>query len=144
MSAINTQFNKGNYNEWDSLICIQLPLVDKVLRDTLLPKIEDTLTSMLGYYSSWTKEELSARPYVEEDSFKGVYIEISYIVEDFKVQSVPIEAVTEDETAISNYLCGDNIESVNTEIDTTTGLLKISALYKFTITKEEDNSNDKV
>ena len=145
MSAKNTQFNKGNYNEWDDLVSTQLPLVDETLRETILPKLEDTLTSMLGYYSDWTKEELNARPYVEDDSFKGVYIEVSYMVEDFKVQSVPTEAVEEDEKAISDYMTEENVEITGTDIDTTSGLLKITMLYHFDDYKdEEDINNDEV
>lgn len=144
MSAKNTQFNKGNYNEWDDLVSTQLPLVDTTLRETILPKLEDTLASMLGYYSDWTKEELNARPYVEDDSFKGVYIEVSYLVDDFKVQSVPTEAVEEDEKAISDYMTEDNIEITSTDIDTTNGLLKITMLYHFDAFEKEETEDDEV
>lgn len=144
MSAKNTQFNKGNYNEWDDLVSTQLPLVDTTLRETILPKLEDTLASMLGYYSAWTKEELNARPYVEDDSFKGVYIEVSYLVDDFKVQSVPTEAVEEDEKAISDYMTEDNIEITSTDIDTTNGLLKITMLYHFDDFEKEETEDDEV
>lgn len=144
MSAKNTQFNKGNYNEWDDLVSTQLPLVDTTLRETILPKLEDTLASMLGYYSDWTKEELNARPYVEDDSFKGVYIEVSYLVDDFKVQSVPTEAVEEDEKAISDYMTEDNIEITSTDIDTTNGLLKITMLYHFDDFEKEETEDDEV
>lgn len=142
MGAKNTQFNKGNYNEWDTLVTKKLPLVDKTLRETILPKLDDTLTSMLGYYSDWTKEELNARPYVEEDSFKGVYIEISYQVEDFKVQNAPRDAVEEDETSISNYMTENTVEIISTEIDTTTGNMKIVLLYHFADNLAEENLND--
>jgi hypothetical protein len=148
MSAKNTQFNKGNYNEWYNLISTQLPLVDDELRDSLLPKIDDTLKSMLGNYSDWTKEELNAQPYVEDDSFKGVYIEVSYLVDDFKVQSVPKEAVEEDEKSITDYLTEDHIEVTNTEIDTNSGLLKLTIIYHFNEdeieTEDEEIIDDKV
>lgn len=147
MSAKNTQFNKGNYNEWYNLISTQLPLVDDELRDSLLPKIDDTLKSMLGNYSDWTREELNAQPYVEDDSFKGVYIEVSYLVDDFKVQSVPKEAVEEDENAIKNYLTEDHIEITTAEIDTNSGLLKLTIIYHFNtdeVETDEDVIDDEV
>lgn len=147
MSAKNTQFNKGNYNEWYNLISTQLPLVDDELRDSLLPKIDDTLKSMLGNYSDWTREELNAQPYVEDDSFKGVYIEVSYLVDDFKVQSVPKEAVEEDENVIKNYLTEDHIEITTAEIDTNSGLLKLTIIYHFNadeVETDEDVIDDEV
>ena len=146
MSVRNAQFNKGNYNEWDNLVTTQLPLVDVTLREEILPKLDSVLSSMLGGYSEWSREELNARPYVDDSSFKGVYIEVAYFVEDFKVQNVPDEAVEEDEKALSDYMSGGNIEITSTEIDTNTGILKITALYHFDALKEntEEMNNDKV
>ena len=55
----NEQFEKGNYNEWDRIVKEVLPNANKTIRYTLLPLLDETLKSMLGQVSKWTKEEIN-------------------------------------------------------------------------------------
>lgn len=133
-----SQFQKGNYNEWDNIVTKCLPNIDTELRNTFLPKLDGALKSMLGSYTDFKREELNAYPFMDGNLFKGVYIEITYIVEDFHVQNVPDKAVSADEETLSNYLPEDKISISELKIDTGTGKLKIKAIFSFNDTEDKE------
>lgn len=132
------QFQKGNYNEWSKLVSKALPDADTALRDVFLPKLDGALKSMLGSFTDIKREELNAYPYMNKESFEGVCVEISYIVEDFHVQNVPDDAVSADEKALSDYLPENKIRIQELKIDTITGELRLKAIFLFN--EETDNS----
>lgn len=136
-----SQFQKGNYNEWSNIVTKLLPETDTILRDMFLPKLDGALKSMLGGYADIKREELNACPFIDADSFKGVSVEITYIVEDFHVQNVPEEAVIADEDALSDYLTEKNIEIQELKIDTMTGKLKLEIAFLF---PEESDRSERI
>lgn len=140
---MQSQFQKGNYNEWDTTITKTIPDIDTELRNTFLPKLDGALKSMLGGYTSFTREELNAYPFLEETKFTGVCVEITYIVDDFHVQNVPEEAVHTDEESLQNYLTEGNTIIKELKINTNTGELKITVVFSFNENQEE-NTNDKI
>ena len=126
-----SQFQKGNYNEWSSLVYKALPDADTSLREIFLPKLDGALKSMLGSFTDIKREELNAYPYMDKESFEGVCVEITYIVKDFQVLNAPDDAVSADEKSLSDYLPENKIRIQELKIDTMTGELKLKVIFLF-------------
>lgn len=122
----NSQFNSGNYNEWDNLVKEILPQINKTLRYTAIPKIDEKLNAMVGYNADITKEDISIEQIVDKDGLKGIKASISYYVDEFKVPNAPQDAIDTDKEAIVNYLNCDMFEVIDIDIDTNEGMLNLT------------------
>ena len=135
----NEQFEKGNYNEWDRIVKEVLHNANKTIRYTLLPKIDNTLKSMLGQVSQWTREEISVSQCLENDRLSSILYTISYIVEDFNVPEASKDAVETDQDAIRQALESDEVAIDSVAIDTSNGQMKI--LARIQLEEEEDEQD---
>lgn len=123
----NEQFEKGNYNEWDRIVKEVLPNANKTIRYTLLPLLDETLKSMLGQVSEWTKEEINVSQSLNNDKLNSILYSIIYIVDDFNVPEASKEAIETDQDAIRTALESDDVAIDSVTIDTSDGKLTVVA-----------------
>ena len=135
----NEQFEKGNYNEWDKIVKEVLPNANKIIRYTLLPKLDKTLKSMLGQVSQWTREEISVSQCLEDNRLSSVLYTISYMVDDFNVPEASKEAIETDQDAIRQALESDEVAIDSVIIDTSNGRLTVTA--RIPLEEEEDEQD---
>lgn len=126
---IEKTFASGNYNAWETFIKETLPLKNSVFREKVIPRIDQTLESMLGVYASIKKTSIDITPTFDE--YLTIRANIVYSVEDFNAPDVPTAAVEKDVTAITNTLKEQIDEEFATieevDIDINTGELKVIA-----------------
>ena len=135
----NEQFEKGNYNEWDRIVKEVLPNANKTIRYTLLPKIDNTLKSMLGQVSQWTREEINVSQCLEDNRLSSILYTISYMVDDFNVPEASKEAIETDQDAIRQALESDEVAIDSVVIDTSNGRLTVTA--RIPLEEEEDEQD---
>ena len=135
----NEQFEKGNYNEWDKIVKEVLPNANKIIRYTLLPELDKTLTSMLGQVSQWTREEINVSQCLEDNRLSSVLYTISYMVDDFNVPEASKEAIETDQDAIRQALESDEVAIDSVIIDTSNGRLTVTA--RIPLEEEEDEQD---
>ena len=135
----NEQFEKGNYNEWDRIVKEVLPNANKTIRYTLLPLLDETLKSMLGQVSEWTKEEINVSQSLNNDKLNSILYSIIYIVDDFNVPEASKEAIETDQDAIRTALESDDVAIDSVTIDTSDGKLTIVA--RIPLEEEEDEQD---
>ena len=121
----NEQFEKGNYNEWDRIVKEVLPNANKTIRYTLLPLLDETLKSMLGQVSEWTKEEINVSQSLNNDKLNSILYSIIYIVDDFNVPEASKEAIETDQDAIRTALESDDVAIDSVTIDTSDVVARI-------------------
>lgn len=135
----NKQFEKGNYNEWDKIVKIVLPDANKIIRYTLIPLIDETLKSMLGQVSQWTKEEINVSQNLNNNKLESIIYTITYLVEDFNVPEASKEAIETDQDAIRSALESDEVAIDSVTIDTSEG--KMTIVARIMLEEEEDEQN---
>lgn len=128
----SSQFNGGNYNSWDRLVKYTLPSVNNTIRNTLIPKIDAILESMLGGANAdYTKESIDISQKFESNSISGVICDIVYIVDDFQVADAPKDAIDKDTQAITEALKSKDYNITKLDISTSDGKLSITAEIDF-------------
>lgn len=131
----SSQFNNGNYNSWDKLVRQTLPQVNNTIRNVLIPKIDETIESMIdGPETSYTKETIDVSQNFEGNQISGINCDITYIVDDFQVPDAPKDAINTDVQAITNAIKNEKYEIKELSISTSDGKMKISVEINF-----EDN-----
>ncbi len=135
----NEQFEKGNYNEWDRIVKEVLPNANKTIRYTLLPLLDETLKSMLGQVSEWTKEEINVSQSLNNDKLNSILYSIIYIVDDFNVPEASKEAIETDQDAIRTALESDDVAIDSVTIDTSDG--KLTVVARIPLEEEEDEQD---
>lgn len=135
----NEQFEKGNYNEWDRIVKEVLPNANKTIRYTLLPLLDETLKSMLGQVSEWTKEEINVSQSINNDKLNSILYSIIYIVDDFNVPEASKEAIETDQDAIRTALESDDVAIDSVTIDTSDG--KLTVVARIPLEEEEDEQD---
>lgn len=128
---LQTQFKKGNYDEWYRICTEKAPAVNRTVRHGIIPALESKLTAMVGAYSSIEKDSISMSFRSEGDALSGLVCRITYLVDDFHVANVPQDAVDEDRKAIQEALGADGYTVESVEIDTNTGMLSIEVAFGF-------------
>ena len=117
-------FNSGNYNNWENFILLTLPNVNNLVKQEIIPQIDEVLISMLGDRSEITKESVNVTQDCS-DNLKGIFLDISYIVDDWKVVDAPIKAIEYDTQTIRDFLTTDGRTLLDLSIDVTSGRLSI-------------------
>ena len=135
----NEQFEKGNYNEWDRIVKEVLPNANKTIRYTLLPLLDETLKSMLGQVSEWTKKEINVSQSLNNDKLDSILYSIIYIVDDFNVPEASKEAIETDQDAIRTALESDDVAIDSVTIDTSDG--KLTVVARIPLEEEEDEQD---
>ena len=135
----NEQFEKGNYNEWDRIVKEVLPNANKTIRYTLLPLLDETLKSMLGQVSKWTKEEINVSQSLNNDKLDSILYSIIYIVDDFNVPEASKEAIETDQDAIRTALESDDVAIDSVTRDTSDG--KLTVVARIPLEEEEDEQD---
>ena len=79
---------------------------------------------MLGERASIDKESLNYTQYCNK-ILQGIYVDITYSVNDWKVADAPATAIEADEKSLSDFLIRDDIQLLDLKIDTTLGILSI-------------------
>lgn len=135
----NQQFEKGNYNEWDNIVKEVLPNANKTIRYTLLPLLDETLKSMLGQVSEWTKEEINVSQNLNDNKLDSIIYTITYIVNDFNVPEASKEAIETDQDAIRLALESDEVAIDSVTIDTSDG--KLTVIARIPLEEKEDEQD---
>lgn len=134
----NSQFNSGNYNDWDNIVKKILPQINKTLRYTAIPMIDEKLTLMVGSNAEIIKESIDIEQIVDRDGLKGIKASITYYVDEFKVPNAPQDAIDTDETSIREFLNCDTFEVVDINIDTNDGMLNLTIEFLIEDFAEDD------
>ena len=121
---ISQFFNSGNYNNWENFILVTLPNINNLVKQEIIPQIDEVLISMLGDRSDITKESVNVTQDCS-DNLKGIFLDISYIVDDWKVIDAPIKAIESDTQTIRDFLTTDGRTLLDLSIDVTSGRLSI-------------------
>lgn len=124
---ISQVFNKGNYNKWDEFVYETLPNINKLIRHEIIPQIDGVLISMLGDRSNIFKESINVTQNCDK-KLSSISLDISYIIEDWKVFNAPATAIEADEKSLMDSLSNDRYQLQSLNIDTRTGELKIKYL----------------
>lgn len=124
---ISQVFNKGNYNKWDEFVYETLPNINKLIRHEIIPQIDEVLISMLGDRSNIFKESINVTQYCDK-KLTSLYLDVIYIIEDWKVADAPASAIEADEKSLIDALSNDRYQLHSLNIDTRTGELKIKYL----------------
>ena len=135
----NQQFEKGNYNEWDNIVKEVLPNANKTIRYTLLPLLDETLKSMLGQVSEWTKEEINVSQNLNDNKLDSIIYTITYIVNDFNVPEASKEAIETDQDAIRLAIESDEVAIDSVTIDTSDG--KLTVIARIPLEEKEDEQD---
>lgn len=118
-------FSSGNYNDFEKLVRIEIPSTSDTIRNTIIPKIEDTLKQMLRTLNGVKGKTLNAEVEVNNKELQGVSCKIEYEVQDFNVPEAPKEAIKEDVDNIKKSIEIEGLELRNITINTSNGLLSI-------------------
>lgn len=123
---ISRVFNKGNFNEWEKFCVETLPTINYNIRHKIIPQIDDVLISMLGERSNIIKESINTKQVFDENGMKSIYLDLVYIVNDWKVIDAPQKAIDADKQALLEALNDEQITSL--DINTSTGEFKLQYL----------------
>ena len=134
----NSQFNSGNYNDWDNIVKKILPQINKTLRYTAIPTIDEKLALMVGSNAEIIKESIDIEQIVDRDGLKGIKALITYYVDEFKVPNAPQDAIDTDETSLREFLNCDTFEVVDINIDTNDGMLNLTIEFLIEDFAEDD------
>lgn len=134
----NELFRSGNYNEWVKLINESIPKINKSIKSELVPSIDNTLISMLGYQAIFSKDKINISQIFKDNLIIGIYCDITYFVDDFKIPNAPREAVQTDTEAIKKAVSKNNMEIKEIDIDTSTGYLHIQFEILFDNSEKEE------
>lgn len=136
---MKNQFSSGNYNSWDELVSITLPSVNRSIRKDIIPLIDSTLISMLGYGSEEgiIKKSIDVSQIFEDNQISGVRFEIVYDVDEFQAPEAPKDAIDTDCETIKKAVSTDKIKATEVDIDVQKGIMKITFEILF-----EEYSND--
>lgn len=118
-------FSSGNYNDFEKLVRVRIPSTSDTIRNTIIPKIEDTLKQMLRTLNGVKGKTLNAEVEVGNKELQGVVCKIEYEVQDFNVPEAPKEAIKEDVDNIKKAIEIEGLELRNIAINTSNGLLSI-------------------
>lgn len=121
---ISQYFNSGNYNEWEEFVNAKLPNINKIIREEIIPQIDEILISMLGNRSNINKVSINVRQKCSQTLY-GVYIDIVYNLEDWKVIDAPAKAIESDENTLRDFLTAEERELISLSIDVASGNLNI-------------------
>lgn len=136
---IKNQFSSGNYNSWDELVRITLPSINKEIREEIIPTLDETLKSMLGYGAEEgiSKQSIDVSQLFDDNQITGLKFELVYLVEEFHSPEAPDSAVVEDCEYIKATVSTDRIKASEVTIDINKGILKLT----FEILFEEYNGD---
>lgn len=118
-------FSSGNYNDFEKLVRVRIPSTSDTIRNTIIPKIEDTLKQMLRTLNGVKGKTLNAEVEVGNKELQGISCKIEYEVQDFNVPEAPKEAIKEDVDNIKKSIEIEGLELRNITINTSNGLLSI-------------------
>lgn len=118
-------FSSGNYNDFEKLVRVRIPSTSDTIRNTIIPKIEDTLKQMLRTLNGVKGKTLNAEVEVGNKELRGISCKIEYEVQDFNVPEAPKEAIKEDVDNIKKAIEIEGLELRNITINTSNGLLSI-------------------
>lgn len=118
-------FSSGNYNDFEKLVRVRIPSTSDTIRNTIIPKIENTLKQMLRTLNGVKGKTLNAEIEVGNKELQGVVCKIEYEVQDFNVPEAPKEAIKEDVDNIKKTIEIEGLELRNITINTSNGLLSI-------------------
>lgn len=121
---ISQYFNSGNYNEWEEFVNTKLPNINKIIREEIIPQIDEILISMLGNRSNINKASINVRQKCSQ-TLDGIYIDIVYNIEDWKVIDAPTKAIESDENTLRDFLTVEGRELISLSIDVASGNLNI-------------------
>ena len=118
-------FSSGNYNDFEKLVRVRIPSTSDTIRNTIIPKIEDTLKQMLRTLNSVKGKTLNAEVEVGNKELRGISCKIEYEVQDFNVPEAPKEAIKEDVDNIKKSIEIEGLGLRSITINTSNGLLSI-------------------
>jgi hypothetical protein len=118
-------FSSGNYNDFEKLVRVRIPSTSDTIRNTIIPKIEDTLKQMLRTLNGVNGKALNAEVEVGNKELQGISCKIEYEVQDFNVPEAPKEAIKEDVDNIKKAIEIEGLELRSITINTSNGLLSI-------------------
>lgn len=116
-----TQFEDGNFNEWENLFREFFPRVENTVRSILLPTLDDTLDSMLGIDVEGVKKSINVQQCIENQDISGVNITVVYNTDEFHVETAPQTAIEQDNEAIKSVLVKAGLHVDTVSIDTSCG-----------------------
>ena len=118
-------FSSGNYNDFEKLVRVRIPSTSDTIRNTIIPKIEDTLKQMLRTLNGVNGKALNAEVEVGNKELQGISCKIEYEVQDFNVPEAPKEAIKEDVDNIKKAIEIEGLDLRGITINTSNGLLSI-------------------
>lgn len=118
-------FSSGNYNDFEKLVRVRIPSTSDTIRNTIIPKIEDTLKQMLRTLNGVNGKALNAEVEVGNKELQGISCKIEYEVQDFNVPEAPKEAIKEDVDNIKKSIEIEGLDLRGITINTSNGLLSI-------------------
>lgn len=118
-------FKSGNYNTFEILTKERIPSVGDLIRYTILPQIEDTLTTMLGDSQGVEGDSINVSQIVDKRGLQGFLCKIVYGVEAFKVPEAPQDAIQEDTENLIKSLSREDAHLKNLNIDVQQGKLSL-------------------
>ena len=122
---ISQYFNSGNFNKWEEFVNVTLPSINKTIRNEIIPQVDECLISMLGDRSNIEKSIINVRPSIADNALVGVYLNLQYVVEDWKVEEEKKKAIEADENTLREYLQTEGKTLQQLSIDTSTGNLNM-------------------
>lgn len=122
---IETTFKSGNYNKWESFILETLPAKISLIRDGLIPKIDDVLVQMLKKEERIHKESINIEQSCSRNQIVNIKCTIQYDIEDFHVPDAPLKAVENDTKNLTDALNFTDASLESLTIDVTKGSLTI-------------------
>ena len=141
---VTTQFEQGNYNEWYNSVIFLMPKINDLIRHDLLATLDETLLAMVGGYSDIKRDAIDMVYMLDDDAMSGITCKLSYIVDDFKVNNAPDEAVVTDQNAIKGMFEGKPYTIRELTIDKTTGKLSMTVDFFYKQLEDKKEENDKV
>jgi len=118
-------FESGNYNNLDTFAKITLPKALAFIRGTIIPRIDDVLSNMLGERSDIKKVSIDATTLCVNNKITSIRCDLVYNIDDFNVPTAPTQAVKDDTDAISKSIQLEGMELKSVDIDIYSGDLKI-------------------
>ena len=103
------------------------PSMNREIRETVIPSIDSTLVSMLGYGSEdgITKESIDVEQIFDNDGISGIRYIMVYKVDDFVAPEAPRDAIEEDCNSIKDSVSSEKIEISDISIDTDNGTVRM-------------------
>ena len=116
--AITKTFKSGNYNTAERWGKEVIPSKFNDIRYTIIPRIDQSLIEMLGSSADIVKESLNIFQSADKEGLHAFVCNLVYIVDDFKVEDAPKEAINEDEQKLRQALEveGAHLKTVNIDV----------------------------